>query len=97
MTSLESAITRITKQDPLPEFALSQPPRDPAKMAEGSISLASMVGKPLADVEWLFIVATLRRCQGNRTHSAKMLGISLRTLRNRLKENLITIADGANR
>lgn len=39
----------------------------------------------LADIEKEFIVETLKRCQGNRTKAAKHLGISLRTLRNKLK------------
>ena len=42
------------------------------------------VGRTIKDVERALILATLRRCNGNRTHTARMLGISLRTLRNKL-------------
>lgn len=42
------------------------------------------VGWSVADVERELIIETLRRCDGNRTHAAKVLGISVRTLRNRI-------------
>jgi hypothetical protein len=38
----------------------------------------------LADIEREHILATLARCDGNRTHAAQMLGISVRCLRNKL-------------
>jgi DNA-binding NtrC family response regulator len=40
----------------------------------------------MAEVEKRHILAALSRCQGNRTHAAKMLEISIRTLRNKLHE-----------
>jgi DNA-binding NtrC family response regulator len=47
---------------------------------------APLVGRTVADVERELILETLRHCRGNRTHAAKILGISLRTLRNKLHE-----------
>jgi two-component system response regulator FlrC len=44
------------------------------------------IGNPLRDVETQFILATLKHHEGNRTHAAKTLGISLRTLRNKINE-----------
>ena len=44
------------------------------------------IGKPLKDLETHFILETLKHHQGNRTHAAKTLGISLRTLRNKINE-----------
>ena len=44
------------------------------------------IGRPLRDLETKFILETLRHHQGNRTHAAKTLGISLRTLRNKINE-----------
>lgn len=41
---------------------------------------------PLRDVERHMIFHTLEKTQGNRTHAAKLLGISVRTLRNKLNE-----------
>ncbi|MFO1476674.1 MAG: sigma-54 dependent transcriptional regulator [Verrucomicrobiota bacterium] len=40
----------------------------------------------LADVEKRHILAALERCKDNRTHAAKLLDISIRTLRNKLHE-----------
>jgi DNA-binding NtrC family response regulator len=40
----------------------------------------------LADMEKRHILATLDHCKGNRTHAAKILGVSIRTLRNKLHE-----------
>ncbi|HKD35791.1 MAG TPA: sigma-54 dependent transcriptional regulator, partial [Pirellulales bacterium] len=49
-------------------------------------SLASFVGKPLVDLERLFIAETLRFAGGNREHAAQMLGIGERTLYRKIKE-----------
>lgn len=47
------------------------------------------IGRKMRDVETQFILQTLASHQGNRTHSAKTLGISLRTLRNKINEFVI--------
>ena len=44
------------------------------------------VGQTVAAVEQQLIIDTLEHCLGNRTHAANILGISIRTLRNKLKE-----------
>ena len=46
---------------------------------------AGLVGRTVADVERDLILDTLTHCLGNRTHAANILGISIRTLRNKLK------------
>jgi two-component system, response regulator FlrC len=57
--------------------------------APGSASgSAPLVGKTVAGVERDLILETLQHTSGNRTHAAAMLGISIRTLRNKLKEYL---------
>jgi len=45
-----------------------------------------LVGRTVADVERDLIIDTLSHCLGNRTHAANILGISIRTLRNKLKQ-----------
>ena len=45
----------------------------------------NMVGRTVAAVERDLIIDTLQHCLGNRTHAANILGISIRTLRNKLK------------
>ena len=55
------------------------------KAAVGGGSPA-LVGRTVADMEKELIINTLSHCLGNRTHAANILGISIRTLRNKLKE-----------
>ncbi len=46
----------------------------------------NLVGKTVDSVERDLILKTLDHCLGNRTHAANILGISIRTLRNKLKQ-----------
>jgi DNA-binding NtrC family response regulator len=48
--------------------------------------VSAFVGQTVAEVEQSLILGTLTHCLGNRTHAANILGISIRTLRNKLKE-----------
>ncbi|MFN4228573.1 sigma-54-dependent transcriptional regulator [Parvibaculum sp.] len=59
-----------------------------AQKAAAAADAASraFVGKTVAEVEQDLILQTLDHCLGNRTHAANILGISIRTLRNKLKE-----------
>ena len=51
---------------------------------------------PLAEIEKRHILAVVEHCRGNRTHAARLLDISIRTLRNKLNEyNYRGTADGA--
>jgi len=50
---------------------------------------------PLAELEKRQIFTTLDHTKGNRTHAAKLLGISIRTLRNKLNEYGVNARDGA--
>jgi two-component system response regulator FlrC len=50
----------------------------------GSVA-GALVGRTVADVERDLILDTLQHCLGNRTHAATILGISIRTLRNKLQ------------
>lgn len=45
-----------------------------------------IAGVPIRDVERLHLENTLALTAGNRTHAAELLGISLRTLRNKIRE-----------
>lgn len=49
-------------------------------------SATSAAGAPIRQVEKLHLENTLALTDGNRTHAAEMLGISLRTLRNKIRE-----------
>jgi two-component system response regulator FlrC len=51
----------------------------------GHLAAEQLVGETVAEVERDLILATLRQVGGNRTRAASMLGISLRTIRNKLR------------
>ncbi len=74
---------------------LMMEPASPAEMAgEGktSVSDESMTGPGMtvADMERKLIMRTLERVSGNRTKAAEALGVSIRTLRNKLNEYKIS-------
>ena len=48
--------------------------------------VSALVGRRVEEVERELILETLGRCLGNRTRAAEILGISIRTLRNKLHE-----------
>ncbi|MDJ0935144.1 MAG: sigma-54 dependent transcriptional regulator [Kiloniellales bacterium] len=52
----------------------------------GEQDTSALVGRTVAEVERDLILDTLSHCLGNRTHAANILGISIRTLRNKLKQ-----------
>ena len=82
---------------PLPnlEDGAAPPPVDPAMLAQADETenrsaaeqvTRTLVGRTVADVERDLILQTLKHCLGNRTHASNILGISIRTLRNKLNE-----------
>lgn len=59
--------------------------KSPVSLALGQEqALRIPVGTNLADAERWMIIATLRKCGGNKTRAAALLGVSLKTLYNRL-------------
>jgi two-component system, response regulator FlrC len=70
--------------DSISRDATESTARRAAEAAEAATR--ALVGRTVADVERELILDTLDHCLGNRTHAAKILGISIRTLRNKLNE-----------
>lgn len=66
----------------LPSVAPPEP--SPREQRDGVLEFP--VGTSLADIERDTIYATLARCAGNKRRTAQMLGVSLKTLYNRLNE-----------
>ena len=97
---LENAMHRavlLSTGSEIEEFAIRLPDGQPMSAAPDAQTArtASMaaeatsrgfVGQTVAVVEQQLIIDTLSHCLGNRTHAANILGISIRTLRNKLKE-----------
>ncbi len=49
------------------------------------LDINSLVGRTVEEVERELILQTLERCHGNRTSASNILGISVRTMRNKLR------------
>jgi two-component system response regulator FlrC len=58
----------------------------PPSAASAGEGVAALVGRSMAEVERDLILQTLRHTAGNRTHAAVILGISIRALRNKLRD-----------
>ncbi|MDP1875404.1 sigma-54-dependent Fis family transcriptional regulator [Phenylobacterium sp.] len=98
---LENAMHRavlLSVGDEITEEAVRLPDGQPLSPADAGTRTAqaasfaaeaiqrSFVGQTVAEMEQQLIIDTLEHCAGNRTHAANILGISIRTLRNKLKE-----------
>ena len=69
--------------------AREKPERQPGRLLEFSTAdralIMRLVGHSLARIERELILETLRQSNGNRTRSADILGISLRSIRDRIR------------
>ena len=81
--SMHRAVLMAQEDTIMPEdiFGLNGPVQ-----GDRSGSSPILVGRKVSEVERELILHTLDHCLGNRTHAANILGISIRTLRNKLKE-----------
>jgi DNA-binding NtrC family response regulator len=69
------------------DFELSPPSASrPAAPGEPAHGVAGLVGQRMEEVERALIIETLSHTLGNRTHAATILGISIRALRNKLRD-----------
>lgn len=64
----------------------NQPKPAAAQVTTDTANKNELVGRTVESVEKELIMDTLDYCLGNRTHAANILGISIRTLRNKLKQ-----------
>lgn len=62
----------------------------PAARAAAEGGVAALVGRPLDEVERIFIAETLKLTGGNREQAAELLGIGERTLYRKIKEYQLT-------
>jgi two-component system response regulator FlrC len=62
------------------------PAAAPAPASATQHGVTALVGRRVEEVERDLILETLTHCLGNRTRAAEILGISIRTLRNKLHE-----------
>ena len=80
----EIGVESIRAPDGARMDASAGPAQQAALAAEAATR--SLVGLTVEAVERALIIDTLSHCLGNRTHAANILGISIRTLRNKLNQ-----------
>lgn len=81
------SIAGVTPPRPaVTEEKAATPKEEAAPANEGGNSQKNLIGRTVASVERELILETLDHCLGNRTHAANILGISIRTLRNKIKQ-----------
>ncbi len=62
-----------------------RPQQDQAKLTPDAV-IPLLVGATVTEVERELVLQTLARCDGNRTRAARVLGVSVRTLRNKIRQ-----------
>ena len=90
----EEGISAAVMAPMFPNVNIDDPATDRITTSTGaSLSFPEEV-VPLESIEREYIMHALRKAKGNRTHTAQMLGISIRTLRNKLNQLNQESADG---
>lgn len=65
-------------------FAVSAPELPVSSLSPNEI-VPLLIGSTVDEVERELVLQTLARCDGNRTRAARVLGVSVRTLRNKIR------------
>ncbi|MBU6464505.1 MAG: helix-turn-helix domain-containing protein [Bradyrhizobium sp.] len=64
--------------------AVFSPPRPASSLTPDQI-VPLLIGSTVGEIERELVLQTLARCEGNRTRAARVLGVSIRTLRNKIR------------
>jgi DNA-binding NtrC family response regulator len=67
------------------EFANPAPELAAPALAPNEI-VPLLIGSTVGEIERELVLQTLARCHGNRTRAARVLGVSVRTLRNKIRQ-----------
>ena len=62
------------------------PPQGAASSLKPNEIVPMLIGATVGEVERELVLQTLARCDGNRTRAARVLGVSVRTLRNKIRQ-----------
>lgn len=82
----EEGINAEVMSPMFPNIDIGEPPMERITLASGTTLAFPEEVIPLESVEREYIMHALRQAKGNRTQTAQMLGISIRTLRNKLNQ-----------
>ena len=61
-------------------------PEIPAPSLAPNEVVPLLIGSTVGEIERELVLQTLARCDGNRTRAARVLGVSVRTLRNKIRQ-----------
>ena len=61
-------------------------PEIPAPSLAPNEIVPLLIGSTVGEIERELVLQTLARCDGNRTRAARVLGFSVRTLRNKIRQ-----------
>ena len=64
---------------------VTAPPIPAPSLAPNEI-VPLLIGATVGEIERELVLQTLARCGGNRTRAARVLGVSVRTLRNKIRQ-----------
>ncbi len=67
-----------------PASVISAPEIPAASLTPNEI-VPLLIGSTVGEIERELVLQTLARCDGNRTRAARVLGVSVRTLRNKIR------------
>ena len=84
VAELEQVVHRAVVSRPVETIRAEDLPLA-AEPAPAGLDVAPLVGQTVEDVERELILHTLEHCHGNRTSASNILGISVRTMRNKLR------------
>ena len=68
----------------VPEPVVAAPALPAPALAPNEI-VPLLIGSTVGEIERELVLQTLARCDGNRTRAARVLGVSVRTLRNKIR------------
>jgi DNA-binding NtrC family response regulator len=69
----------MTRESVVPAPAIPAAPLAPNQI------VPLLIGSTVGEIERELVLQTLARYDGNRTHAARVLGVSVRTLRNKIR------------
>ncbi|MEA3133344.1 MAG: hypothetical protein QOG17_1190 [Gammaproteobacteria bacterium] len=67
-------------------FPASSPEIPPQPSLAPNEVVPFLIGSTVGEIERELVLQTLAHCNGNRTRAARVLGVSVRTLRNKIRQ-----------
>ena len=83
---LENFIERIVVMSSIDDTNVPDHFFDELRYGEKNNESNAYLGRPLEEVERELILSTIDMCDGNKSKAADILGVTVRTLRNKLKK-----------